>query len=190
MFIQSEETPNPDTLKFLPGVKVSPEPREFQDPESAKGKSPLALELMTVAGVKSVFFGYDFVSVTKEKEKDWYLIKAPVLGIIMEHFLKGEDVITVSDADDDEDLQETIVFDPQDEEIVHRIIDLIDSNIRPSVARDGGDIQLRAFAEGVVYLEMQGACAGCPSSTATLKIGIENLLKHYIPQVKEVQQAF
>ncbi len=189
MFIQTESTPNPETLKFMPGVKVSSQSMEFHNAEDAKGKSRLAVELLTTKGVKSVFFGYDFITITKDSAIEWFLIKAPILGIIMEHFITNEAAIDENSNENHID-SENIIFDPKDEKIIQQILELMESRIRPSVASDGGDIQLRAFTDGVVYLQMHGACSGCPSSTATLKVGVENLLKHYIPEVKEVKQAF
>ena len=188
MFIQTEATPNPATLKFLPGVQVMPSGSvDFRDPDEAKA-SPLAEQLFRIPGVSGVFFGHDFISVTREGDEtegfDWQHLKPAVLGTIMEHFVTGKPVMKDAGAgldDGDED------FDPADIEIVNTIKELLDTRVRPAVAQDGGDITFHGFRDGVVYLHMRGACAGCPSSTATLKHGIQNLLKHFIPEVTEVQ---
>ena len=183
MFIQTEETPNPATLKFLPGRDVmGVGTEEFRSEEEAAGKSPLAERLFDVDGVTGVFFGGDFVTVTKRDDKEWYLMKPAVLGVIMEHFTAGRPVVTgSSDAGH--------ASDGEDTEVVSQIKDLLDTRVRPAVAMDGGDIVFESFDEGVVTLYMRGACAGCPSSTATLKMGIENMLRHYIPEVREVRAA-
>ena len=182
MFIQTESTPNPATLKFLPGRSVMEEgTADFADAESAE-RSPLAKRLFAVDGVTGVFFGSDFVSVAKRDDKEWYVLKPAVLGAIMEHFTAGDPLLLADDAADAAPAGE-------DSEIVQTIKELLDTRVRPAVAQDGGDIVFKGFEDGVVYLHMQGACAGCPSSTATLKMGIENLLKHYIPEVAEVRAA-
>lgn len=183
MFIQTEETPNPATLKFLPGRDVmGTGTEEFRSEEEASGKSPLAERLFDVDGVTGVFFGGDFVTVTKRDDKEWYLMKPAVLGVIMEHFTAGRPVVTASsDAGH--------ASDGEDSEVVSQIKELLDTRVRPAVAMDGGDIVFESFDEGVVTLFMRGACAGCPSSTATLKMGIENMLRHYIPEVREVRAA-
>ena len=181
MFIQTEETPNPATLKFLPGCEVAGSvTADFPNPESA-GRSPLAERLFAVEGVTGVFLGADFVTVTKAAEKEWYLLKPAILGIIMEHFTAGRPVLMAGAAETSEAAAE------EDSEVVSMIKELLDTRVRPAVAQDGGDIIFHGFEEGVVYLHMQGACAGCPSSTATLKMGIENMLRHYIPEVVEVR---
>jgi Fe-S cluster biogenesis protein NfuA len=183
MFIQTEATPNPATLKFLPGKVVLEEgTRDFRDASEAEPVSPLAARLFAVDGVRGVFLGSDFISVTKD-HREWRLLKPAVLGAIMEHFLSGEPVVTDGRGAGrpGED------FDPKDAEIVATIKELIETRVRPAVANDGGDIIFRGFRSGIVYLKMQGACSGCPSSTATLRHGIENLLKHFIPEVEEVQ---
>ena len=188
MFIQTEATPNPATLKFLPGVTVLQSgSADFRDPEEAKA-SPLAEQLFRIPGVSGVFFGYDFISVTREGNEedgfDWQHLKPAILGTIMEHLVTGKPVMAttgVQESDGEED------FDPADQEIVDTIKELLDTRVRPAVAQDGGDITFHGYREGVVYLHMKGACAGCPSSTATLKHGIQNLLKHFIPEVSEVQ---
>jgi len=184
MFIQTESTPNPATLKFLPGRDVViGEPREFRNPEEA-AISPLATALFGVPGVTGVFLGSDFVSVTKDTA-DWGHIKPSILGVIMEHFLSGKPVIDTGEpaADAGEEF-----FDDGDSETVEVIKELIATRVRPAVAMDGGDITFKGFKDGQVYLNMRGACSGCPSSTATLKSGIENLLRHFVPGVEGVQQ--
>ena len=183
MFIRTETTPNPATLKFLPGRAVLSEgTRDFRDPDTA-AVSPLAARLFEVDGVTGVFLGSDFVSVTKSGN-DWQHLKPAVLGVIMEHFLSGEPVLLAGQGAGDcagED------FDPDDAELVATIKELIETRVRPAVANDGGDIVFRGYRGGTVYLKMQGACSGCPSSTATLRHGIENLLKHFVPEVEAVQ---
>jgi len=184
MFIQTEATPNPATLKFLPGRTVLPSgTRDFRDAAAAKAASPLAGRLFDVDGVAGVFLGSDFVSVTKG-DGEWQHVKPAILGAIMEHFMSGAPVLTeegnaaVSEAGD---------FDSADAEVVEMIKELIETRVRPAVANDGGDITFHGFRAGTVYLKMQGACSGCPSSTATLRHGIENLLKHFVPEVESVQ---
>jgi Fe-S cluster biogenesis protein NfuA len=183
MFIQTESTPNPATLKFIPGRDVMGQgAAEFTDPAAAE-RSPLASRLFQVPGVTGVFFGSDFVTVTK-KEGDWQHLKPAILGAIMEHYMSGAPVMAdghAEIADDEED------FDEDDAPIVETIKDLIETRIRPAVANDGGDITFRGFRDGVVYLAMKGSCAGCPSSTATLQHGIQNLLRHFVPEVTEVR---
>jgi len=182
MFIQTESTPNPATLKFLPGQAVlSAGTADFPNAEAAE-TSPLAKRVFAVDGVTGVFFGPDFVTVTKDESIDWSHIKPAILGAIMEHYQSGQSVMatdagTVGHAE----------HDGPDSAIVDQIKDLLDTRVRPAVAQDGGDITFHGFERGVVYLHMQGACAGCPSSTMTLKMGIENLLRHYIPEVTEVR---
>lgn len=181
MFIQTEETPNPATLKFLPGrLVVADGTANFPDPESA-GNSPLAQRLFAIEGVVGLFFGTDFITVTKEEDREWYLLKPAILGVIMEHFVAGRPVLI------EEVVDEAHAPSSEDDEVVSMIKELLDTRVRPAVAMDGGDIVFRGFDKGVVYLHMQGACAGCPSSTATLKMGIENMLRHYIPEVVEVR---
>lgn len=184
MFIQTEATPNPATLKFLPGRDVLVgEPRDFRTAESA-APSPLAAALFEVPGVEGVFLGSDFISVTKN-EADWSHIKPAILGVIMEHFLSGKPVIGVGTAEVEATEE---FFEPEDSETVEVIKELLSTRVRPAVAMDGGDITFKGFKSGTVYLHMQGACSGCPSSTATLKSGIENLLRHFVPGVEDVQQ--
>ena len=181
MFIQTESTPNPATLKFLPGQSVlETGTADFPSTETAAA-SPLARRLFGVEGVTGVFLGSDFVTVTKEEGRDWDHLKAPLLGAIMEHFQSGAPAI------EGEQSSGHAAHEGEDAEIVGQIKELLDSRVRPAVAQDGGDITFHGFDRGVVYLHMQGACAGCPSSTLTLKMGIENLLRHYIPEVVEVR---
>jgi Fe-S cluster biogenesis protein NfuA len=183
MFIQTEATPNPATLKFLPGKTVlSSGAREFRDAAEAETASPLAARVFAVDGVTSVFLGADFVSVTKDESVDWVSLKPALLGAIMEHYLSGAPAVV-----DGEGAQEGEDFDAGDAEVVATIKDLIETRVRPAVAGDGGDITFRGYREGIVYLKMKGACSGCPSSTATLRYGIENLLKHFVPEVQEVR---
>ncbi len=184
MFIQTERTPNPATLKFLPGeVVMSSGTADFRDVEAAE-RSPLARRLFQVEGVTGVFFGGDFVSVSKSDDADWQLLKPVILGVIMEHFVAGHPILLggVSEAEVEEDED-----DEADAGIIAQIKELLDTRVRPAVAQDGGDITYRGFQNGVVMLQLQGSCQGCPSSTATLKMGIENMLKHYIPEVVEVR---
>jgi Fe-S cluster biogenesis protein NfuA len=180
MFIQTEQTPNPATLKFLPGREVmATGTADFPSAEQAR-RSPLAERLFGIEGVAGVFFGNDFITVTKDAERDWHLMKPAILGAIMEHFTAGKPILAESAAAPAEGAEE-------DSEIVSQIKELIDTRVRPAVAQDGGDIVFDSFTDGVVYLHMQGSCSGCPSSTATLKSGIENMLKHYVPEVLEVR---
>ena len=182
MFIQTEATPNPATLKFIPGEPVvTGAPRDFRTADEAD-VSPLAARLFTVNGVTGVFLGADFITVTKS-DGDWQHLKPAILGVIMEHYLSGAPVLNEGDAD----MPTEEFFDEGDEEIVSTIKELLDTRVRPAVAQDGGDITFHGFKEGVVFLQMKGACQGCPSSTATLKHGIENLLRHFIPEVAEVR---
>ena len=182
MFIQTEATPNPATLKFLPGRDVLGEGTvDYRSREEAH-MSPLALRLFDVAGVTGVFLGSDFISVSKG-DAEWPHIKPAVLGAIMEHYLSGAPVMT----GDDDQTSERGIYDPADEETVTTIKELLETRVRPAVAADGGDIIFHGFKDGVVSLHMRGACAGCPSSTATLRGGIENLLKHFCPDVQEVR---
>ena len=182
MFIQTESTPNPATLKFLPGQTVlEAGTADFASLEAA-GSSPLAGRIFAVEGVTGVFFGADFVTVTKAEAVEWDHIKPAILGAIMEHYQSGAAVMTGTQADSGH-----AEHTGEDSDIVNQIKELLDTRVRPAVAQDGGDITFHGFERGVVYLQMQGACAGCPSSTMTLKMGIENLLRHYIPEVLEVR---
>ena len=183
MFIETEGTPNPATLKFLPGQDVmGASTADFATAEAA-ARSPLAVALFTLPGVVRVFLGSDFVTVTKSEGVAWQALKPQVLGTIMEHFVAGRPVIEGEGAATDEDV------DPADAEIAAQIKELIDTRVRPAVAGDGGDIVFRGYRAGVVRLHMQGACSGCPSSSATLKHGIENMLRHYVPEVHTVEQV-
>ncbi|WFU16812.1 NifU family protein [Bradyrhizobium sp. CB3481] len=187
MFIQTEATPNPATLKFIPGRTVLDSgTMEFTSLEAA-ARSPLAERLFAVSGVSSVFYGYDFVTVTK-KDGDWQHLKPAILGAIMEHYMSGAPLLADgSAAGDDASDEDGEFFNEQDAETVATIKDLIETRVRPAVANDGGDITFRGFKDGVVYLNMKGACSGCPSSTATLQHGIQNLLRHFVPDVVEVR---
>src|ERR1700712_544765 len=185
MFIQTEAPPNPATLKVLPGrAALGGEPRDFRSADAAS-ISPLASGLFSIPGVTGVFLGSDFVSVSKDTT-EWNHLKPAVLGVIMEHFLSGKPVIDDGTAPVTETGE---FFDETDSETVEVIKELISTRVRPAVAMDGGDITFKGFREGTVYLHMQGACSGCPSSTATLKSGIENLLRHFVPGVEAVQQV-
>jgi Fe-S cluster biogenesis protein NfuA len=183
MFIQTEATPNPATLKFLPGVPVLENGAlDLRDAEQA-AQSPLAERLFGVAGVSGVFFGSDFITVTKSVG-EWQQLKPMILGAIMEHFMSGAPLLVAGTAESNDGEE---FFDAADAETVATIKDLIETRVRPAVANDGGDITFRGFKEGVVYLNMKGACSGCPSSTATLRHGIQNLLRHFVPDVTEVR---
>ena len=185
MFIQTEETPNPSTLKFLPGREVLPNGSvDFRSEQDAK-TSPLAEALFNVDGVVGVFLSDDFITITKRDDKDWHLMKPGLLGVIMEHFTANRPVII---SDDENSKSDSSVKD-EDEDVVLQIKELLYTRVRPAVAQDGGDIVFEDFTDGTVTVQMRGACAGCPSSTATLKMGIENMLRHYIPEVKEVVAA-
>lgn len=178
MFIQTEATPNPSSLKFIPGRPVMESgTADFTNREEA-ANSPLAQRLFDIDGVTGVFLGSDFITATKRDDKDWQVLKPMILGAIMQHFTSGEPVITGGGNDQ---------VEGEDSEVVAQIRELIETRVRPVVARDGGDIIFRGFKDGVVYLHMRGACSGCPSSTATLKHGIENMLRHFIPEVQSVE---
>jgi Fe-S cluster biogenesis protein NfuA len=182
MFIQTESTPNPATLKFLPGeVVMQTGTADFPSADTASA-SPLAERVFGVQGVTGVFLGPDFVTVTKDEDAQWDHIKPGILGAIMTHYQSGDAVMSSEQGTVDH-----AAHDGPDTEIVDQIKDLLDTRVRPAVAQDGGDITFHGFERGIVYLHMQGACAGCPSSTMTLKHGIENLLRHYIPEVTEVR---
>lgn len=181
MFIQTEATPNPATIKFLPGQTVLERGvAEFKDVSEAV-HAPLAKRLFALQGVEGVFLGADFVSVSKAADTDWSMLKPMVLGALMEHFSTGQPVVLEAY------YEGAGGAGPEDDEISAQIRELIETRVRPMVAMDGGDIEFERFDGGVVYLHMRGACAGCPSSTATLKIGIENMLKHFVPEVQEVR---
>ncbi len=187
MFIQTETTPNPAVLKFLPGREVLADgTREFLDADEAK-VSPLATELFAIGGVERVFYGGEFLTVSKDDDHDWAHLKAPILAAIMDHFTAAGPLMTDGEATG----HDNVVYEGEAAQIVLEIKDLLDSKIRPAVAQDGGDILFSRYEPdtGVVWLHMRGACAGCPSSSATLKSGVENMLKHYVPEVTRVEQA-
>ena len=184
MFIQTEQTPNPETLKFLPGRVVMKEGTAFYQNVKEASNSPFAKRLFVLDGVSGVFFGSDFITITKSQELDWQTMKPIILGSIMDHFNSSDETVNVdSSLKGKESLKES----NNDSDVVKQIKELLDTRVRPAVAMDGGDIVYQSFEEGIVYLHMQGSCSGCPSSTATLKMGIENMLKHYVPEVKEVR---
>lgn len=179
MFIQTEETPNPATLKFLPGRVVMEKGTADFDAADKAARSPMAESLFRVEGIARVFFGSDFITVTKSDAKDWAVLKPQILGLILDHFSANRPVVLSDDG--------AAGAGEEDDEIVAQIKDLLDTRVRPAVAQDGGDITFHSFEDGIVYLHMQGSCSGCPSSTATLKMGIENMLRHYVPEVVEVR---
>jgi Fe-S cluster biogenesis protein NfuA len=180
MFIQTETTPNPLTLKFIPGVPVMEAGgTAFYTDKGAAAHSPLALALFDISGVRAVFLGSDFVTVTRAEDTSWDALKAPLLTSIMEHFVAKRKVI--------EEHAAAPVASEDEDEIVKQIRELIDTRVRPAVAQDGGDIIYKGFVDGIVKLELHGSCSGCPSSTATLKQGIENMLRHYVPEVIAVE---
>ncbi len=183
MFIQTETTPNPQTLKFLPGKVVMEEGTAFFQNIEDSANSPFAKRLFEVDGVDGVFFGSDFITITKNETIDWQVMKPLLLNSIMDHFNSGDKTINKIENKDNASLK----TDQNDTEVVKQIKELLDTRVRPAVAMDGGDIVYNSFKDGIVYLHMQGACSGCPSSTATLKMGIENMLKHYVPEVQEVR---
>ncbi len=181
MFIQTEPTPNPATMKFLPGRTImAGGTAHFPSAGAAEARSPLAGRLFAIEGVAGVFLGADFVSITKDDGLEWHVLKPSILGALMEHLSAGLPILHPGDGADP--AEETV-----DDEVVAQIKELLDTRVRPAVAMDGGDIVFHGFEDGVVYLHMQGACSGCPSSTATLKMGVENLLKHYVPEVARVE---
>ena len=180
MFIQTEQTPNPASLKFLPGKDVLPEgSKDFPNPDSAV-VSPMAQALFEISGVDGVFLGGDFITVSKVDDADWQVLKPKILASIMEHYTEDRPMLSQDVAVDN-------AVTEDDTEVVAQIKELLDTRVRPAVARDGGDIIFDTFEEGVVYLHMRGSCSGCPSSTATLKHGIENMLRHYVPEVQRVE---
>jgi len=182
MFIQTEATPNPQTLKFIPGKPVLDDGTADFRAKGEAAASPLAKRLFDIDGVAGVFLGSDFISVTKT-DGEWQHLKPMILGAIMEHYLSGASVVADEQAND----ESAGSYDPQDEDVVATIKELLETRVRPAVAQDGGDITFAGFRDGIVYLHMRGACSGCPSSTATLRHGIENLLRHFCPEVEEVQ---
>jgi Fe-S cluster biogenesis protein NfuA len=180
MFIQTEDTPNPSTLKFIPGqIVMSAGTADFRTADTA-GRSPLARALFAVGGVDGVFLGSDFISVTKAADAEWFSVKPAVLAAIMDHYTSGLPAVEEAEA---------VAAGEPDSEIVLQIKEILETRVRPAVAQDGGDIVFHDFDDGIVYLEMHGSCSGCPSSTATLKAGIENMLRYYIPEVREVRAA-
>lgn len=186
MFIQTETTPNPETLKFIPGRPISPhEPLEFNSDAEAEF-APMAQRLFVISGVKTVFLGSDFITITKKQDQNWDDLQPALMSAIMDHFMANMPILL---DDPDADFSEEEFFEEDDKDLVLAIKELIDTRIRPAVAQDGGDIVFKGFKAGVVYLRMKGACAGCPSSTMTLKSGIENLLRHFIPEVLSVEQS-
>jgi Fe-S cluster biogenesis protein NfuA len=182
MFIQTEETPNPATMKFIPGREVMGSGTLDIGTAEAASQSPLAQSLFEIDGVRGVFLGKDFITVTKEQSKNWSMMKPPVLTSIMEHFSSNRPVVATKD-------DEHTTGADSDDPIVTRIRDLLDHKIRPAVAQDGGDITFQKYEDGIVYLNLKGSCAGCPSSSMTLKAGVENMLRHYVPEVREVRQV-
>ena len=190
MFIETESTPNPATLKFIPGREVmgARGTADFASPEAA-ARSPLASRIFALPGVARVFLGSDFVTVTQNGDSDWQGLRPQVLGAVMDHFLAGLPVLECGGEAGAADEGGEDDFDPADSEIVEQIKDLLDTRVRPAVAGDGGDIVFRGFRDGVVRLHLQGACSGCPSSRATLKHGVENMLRHYVPEVVAVEQV-
>jgi Fe-S cluster biogenesis protein NfuA len=181
MFIQTETTPNPQTIRFIPGVTVLEKgTKNFNFDDEAKNTSPLALAIFKVSGVSGVFLGYDFITVTKEPNEEWDYLKPQVLAAIMDHFVSGMPVIL------GENVHQQIDISLLDD-ITKQIVEIIETRVRPAVAQDGGDITFKSFENGTVYVELFGSCSGCPSSTVTLKNGIENMLKHYIPEVESVE---
>ncbi|WP_028877700.1 NifU family protein [Terasakiella pusilla] len=182
MFIQTEATPNPSTLKFIPEQTIMAQgTANFNDKQSA-ARSPLATRLFSVEGVDSIFLGSDFITVTKEDARDWQVLKPMILEALMNHFNSGDSVIKEEEADAN-------AVGEEDDAIVKQIKELLETRVRPAVAQDGGDIIFHKFEDGIVYLTMMGACSGCPSSGATLKHGIENMLRYYIPEILEVREA-
>jgi Fe-S cluster biogenesis protein NfuA len=183
MFIQTERTPNPNALKFFPGEGVMPEGTAFFSTPEEASACPLARQLLEIEGVTDVFLGSDFLSVTKKEEAAWQVLRPLIFASLVDHFLGGRPLFTSAPAP----RQERASSHREDDPIVHEIRELLDGRIRPAVRQDGGDIVFDRFEEGVVYVQLQGACVGCPSSQATLKSGIENTLRHYIPEVREVR---
>ncbi|MAC60482.1 MAG: NifU family protein [SAR116 cluster bacterium] len=181
MFIQTEDTPNPLTIKFLPGKEVMKSGTADFKSKDLSQNSPLASRLFDIEGIDGVFLGSDFISVTKKENEEWFSLKPSILGKIMEHYASGDSVLLVNN---NESTDET-----NDSDTVQQIKKLLETRVRPAVAMDGGDIQFESFEDGIVTLLMKGACSGCPSSTATLKMGIENMLRHYIPEVQEVRAS-
>jgi Fe-S cluster biogenesis protein NfuA len=190
MFIQTESTPNPSTLKFIPGKEVLGDRTMQFNTKDEASISPLATALFSIEGVKAVFLGADFISVTKEGTIAWDIIKTDILTTIMEHFTAGHPIIGGQDTDNKGMATgASDVGNEDDDEITAQIREIINTRVRPAVAQDGGDIVFKRFEDGIVYLEMHGACSGCPSATVTLKNGVENMLKHYVPEVERVEST-
>ncbi len=183
MFIQTEQTPNPQTLKFLPGKVVMEEGTAFFQNVKESSNSPFAKKLFKIEGVEGVFFGSDFITITKNQSFEWQVMKPFILSSIIDHYNSGDATLHKDQKNENNSLK----VDEKDTDVVKQIKELLDTRVRPAVAMDGGDIIYDSFRDGIVYLHMQGACSGCPSSTATLKMGIENMLKHYVPEVQEVR---
>ena len=180
MFIQTEQTPNPNTLKFIPGRDVSPEKNVSYEKAEDADNSPLAKRMFAIEGISSVFLGKDFISISKSEKIDWQVMKSLILTQLMQHFMSDEKVVDIVNEESKIEVSE------EDKEIALQIEELLETRVRPSVAGHGGDIIFHGYSEGVVELEMKGACSGCPSSLATLKMGVENMLKHYIPEVTQL----
>jgi Fe-S cluster biogenesis protein NfuA len=191
MFIQTEETPNPATLKFIPDghVVLKNGTAEFKNQKQAENKSPLALQLFTITGVEAVFFGHDFITITKSGNAVWKYLTSEIQAVIMDFFLTGKEPMFENKENENSNEINKNLPEEGDSEIVKQIKELIEIKVRPAVAMDGGDIIFHSFENGVVYLMLKGSCSGCPSSTVTLKSGIENMLKHYIPEVESVEQV-
>jgi Fe-S cluster biogenesis protein NfuA len=188
MYIQTEQTPNPSTLKFVPGQTVLKDgTATFKNKEEASGTSPLAQILFEIPDVEQVFFGMDFITITKSEDSDWNDLKPHILTTIMEHYISGRPIINDESEGSKSSRNKSDSSSEEDSEIVKEIKELIDVRVRPAVAEDGGDIIFQSFDDGIVYLELHGACSGCPSSIVTLKNGIENMLKHYVPEVQSVE---
>jgi Fe-S cluster biogenesis protein NfuA len=191
MFIQTEETPNPATLKFIPDghIILKNGTAEFKNQKQAESKSPLALQLFTITGVEAVFFGHDFITITKSGNAVWKYLTSEIQAVIMDFFLTGKEPMFENKENENSNEANKNLPEEGDSEIVKQIKELIEIKVRPAVAMDGGDIIFHSFENGVVYLMLKGSCSGCPSSTVTLKSGIENMLKHYIPEVESVEQV-
>jgi Fe-S cluster biogenesis protein NfuA len=191
MFIQTEETPNPATLKFIPDghIVLKNGTAEFKNQKQAESKSPLALQLFTITGVEAVFFGHDFITITKSGNAVWKYLTSEIQAVIMDFFLTGKEPMFENKENENSNELNKNLPEEGDSEIVKQIKELIEIKVRPAVAMDGGDIIFHSFENGVVYLMLKGSCSGCPSSTVTLKSGIENMLKHYIPEVESVEQV-
>lgn len=185
MFIQTEETPNPNTMKFLPGQDVLADKTAFFTDVESAARSPLAQAMFSLPNIRAVFYGSDFITVTKHADASWDVLKPQILTTMMEHYQTGNPIML--EEEEQKPKAEAIAYSDEEKEIVNQIKELIEMRVRPAVAQDGGDIVFHAFREGIVELEMRGACSGCPSSTATLKHGIENMLKHYVPEVISVE---